>query len=1095
MNRLVRYISVVLMLLTGISASSFSRGNRVVTYDHLDATADSAKARVTTTYYDRLGRERMRISDGAGGAGQDVAYRTDYDARGNRGVTWLAVAGNHDQLLDDNTFKALSRQLYGDNEIAFSTLLYDETGMNRQIGEDGPGLLWSGHNDRIAYAKNEQTGEYCCIKLIADNDGTVTACGLYAPNTLSVTEKTNADGLRVLAFKNRAGKIVMQRRIGTDGTTADIRFIYDACGDLRCTISPEGSNLLPTSGAVDADILDKYGQRYDYDLWHHCISAKAPGCGAVQYVYNRLDAVCLESTAEQRTRGEWTVIKYDAQHRPAVRGLAVIPGATRASLQAQYGDSLMQETFVPDLNEVEASLMYTNRCGPLGFEPYIAWYYDNYDFIVGPNASMKPQFESAGTDGYTQKSLCTGTAQKTEGTGAVWFTATKLNDKEKPVLECLWDLYLQTSRHIVSNVYDFTDNKILSTDRLETVSEATVTDSHTTVTRTVYDSQGRPIKQLLSVDGGPDIALSEVTYDAVGRIASDKGAVSTTFAYDIRSNVVGIISERFSQQAWFGRTAVQGAPVSYTGINALCSQWSDGQDASGVFTKTEIFTYDALGRYKSSVNTGGDISETVTADLDANITEIKRVYNGDVVQDASIMYDGGKAVSVYDDSSPYWAEQVGRFAAGDYDLTYDADGRLTKDGTRNVRSITYQPFGNLPRRVTMANGDYMHSTYLPDGTLQSRQFCTKTVRTVIKVTADGDTIVKTYPRNKITTRYYSGQYEKSPEGLIYHTEAGFYDFTRHQHYWYLRDRMGSTAAVIDSAANLLQTTAYYPSGTPHRIAAAIATTVDESTDRLHIGNRWLSHSGLNWYDNTARMHDPLLMRFATPDPLWQKYPGFSLWSHCAANPVNLIDADGAEWKAIKDQYNNTTGYEWVEASEAYDKDGNLLPGMFKTAILFTAEGKDGKKFDPKSKYNIGTSTAIVYGINGKDDISTFEACTIPSDTDKYPTIPNGDYVAKKGMHNGKYIALRLGDLGTTDFDKNQIELGYQNPSKKYKCTKATGINIHKAGVKNLTGTYYNKAKKKESGISEGCLLINRNQWNDFISKFPAGSIISVTVQR
>ena len=41
-------------------------------------------------------------------------------------------------------------------------------------------------------------------------------------------------------------------------------------------------------------------------------------------------------------------------------------------------------------------------------------------------------------------------------------------------------------------------------------------------------------------------------------------------------------------------------------------------------------------------------------------------------------------------------------------------------------------------------------------------------------------------------------------------------------------------------------------GTPHRLQAdAIATDLTASTDRLHIGNRWLGHSGLGWYDNTA----------------------------------------------------------------------------------------------------------------------------------------------------------------------------------------------------------------------------------------------------
>ena len=76
------------------------------------------------------------------------------------------------------------------------------------------------------------------------------------------------------------------------------------------------------------------------------------------------------------------------------------------------------------------------------------------------------------------------------------------------------------------------------------------------------------------------------------------------------------------------------------------------------------------------------------------------------------------------------------------------------------------------------------------------------------------------------------------------------------------------------------------------------------TDRLHIGNRYLSYVGLDWYDNTARMHDPLLMRFTSPDPLASKYPGLSPWAHTAVNPVNLIDPDGKEWKIITQAGNN-----------------------------------------------------------------------------------------------------------------------------------------------------------------------------------------------
>ncbi len=98
------------------------------------------------------------------------------------------------------------------------------------------------------------------------------------------------------------------------------------------------------------------------------------------------------------------------------------------------------------------------------------------------------------------------------------------------------------------------------------------------------------------------------------------------------------------------------------------------------------------------------------------------LYMGDVIQDAALIYDGGKLTTVYDSSAPYWSEDTGRFPAGDYLLSYDQDGRLEADGTRGVEEITYRPFGNLPARIKMENGDFTHSDYLPDGTLTRRQY-------------------------------------------------------------------------------------------------------------------------------------------------------------------------------------------------------------------------------------------------------------------------------------------------------------------------------------------------------------------------------------
>lgn len=88
--------------------------------------------------------------------------------------------------------------------------------------------------------------------------------------------------------------------------------------------------------------------------------------------------------------------------------------------------------------------------------------------------------------------------------------------------------------------------------------------------------------------------------------------------------------------------------------------------------------------------------------------------------------------------------------------------------------------------------------------------------------------------------------------------------------------------------NYITVTAYYPSGIPYDVFG-----FGKVTDRLHIGNRWMS-LGMNTYDNTARFHYPLIPSFDTPDPCLDKYPDLSPYSHCAGNPLRYVDRNG-EW--------------------------------------------------------------------------------------------------------------------------------------------------------------------------------------------------------
>ena len=402
-------------------------------------------------------------------------------------------------------------------------------------------------------------------------------------------------------------------------------------------------------------------------------------------------------------------------------------------------------------------------------------------------------------------------------------------------------------------------------------------------------------------------------------------------------------------------------------------------------------------------------------------------------------------------------------------VTYDRDGRLTSDGSRNVTAVTYQSFGNLPRRITMGNGDFTQSDYMPDGTLCRRTFSSRKVETVTTINAAGDTIVKTRNRTQTAVHTYSGQFEKTPDGLIYHTGAGHYDLSKKAHYWYLRDRMGSTAAVVDADGRLLQTTGYYASGTPYRLpSSVIQTPVDKVTDQLHIGNRWLGHSGLAMYDNTARLHDPLLMRFCSPDPLYAKFGPLSPWSHCAADPLNHFDPDGMA------HYYNSTGYVGYSGKD----DGKIYFIPDNNQKIYT-----DRSYSAKSSGNSFTVTLAITGlISGLSEKGVaFEnspfADLINATTFELP----GDYEGITDMY--KEFAQ---DTGTGEaIESNLREYGgYFIDNKFIKCAPGpvASSSDDKASI-YLAGAGNNStAHSHPSGIVDG----------KFFLQFPSGQDFNVT---
>ncbi len=874
--------------------------------------ASGTQTRTSSVYYDGLGRERLTVIDNGGGNNNPVGVRTDYDRRGNVGKKWLPVSGGA-ELLGNKRYTAVASAYYGESERPYIHYTYEGSGLNRLESETGPGILWKNHGKKVSHHKNDTKGERACLQftaggsvqsrdLIGPDEGSsggrfslIGVKGYYPAGSLRVECVEDEDGKKLLTFKDRLDRVILQRLISTEGTSsyADTYFVYNNVGDMIYAISPEGSSQLPISGNIPGALLSDYAQHYTYDVLHRCVSSEVPGCGATHYVYDKLNRVIFESTATQRESGQWTLTKYDSRFRPAVKGIVTLSGKTREALQAEYGDSVIVED--PDYTApgYESQLGYPGTSGPAGFQPYIAWMYDNYDFIIEANTTEKDLF-AYNNESYTQQGLCTGTLMKQSLTGEVFVKAFKYDHRGNPTRTCLWDLNHQALRLTSDMEYDFVGNLVKHTEKYEELLDGgDVTEHHTAVTQNTFDINGRLLTSTVSIDGATPIAVQNVKYDEIGRLSEDTAGAGVKYGYDIRSNVAEISTPVFSQTTLYGSTPVSDSTPSYIYANASTLTWGK----SNKYTHTESYSYDGFGHFRAMSTDNDKVSETMAANRNADVVNIIRKYRGDVVQDAAIVMDGCKIGTVNVASTPILSEAVANITNGYYNLVYDADGRLIKDTTRDIASITYHPFGNLPQRIQTSDGSYTQSTYFPDGSLYSRLFSTRTIETVTKVDSKGDTTYTERVRTTNSNYRYHGNFERTPQGWLYHTATGHYDLKGKAHYWYVRDRLGSTVAVVDAAGNLRQTTGYYPSGTPYQLPIeALATEVDAATDQLHIGNRWIDHKGMALYDNIARMHDPLLARFHTVDPLYADYPGVSPWSHCAANPLNFVDPTG-KWYA------------------------------------------------------------------------------------------------------------------------------------------------------------------------------------------------------
>ncbi len=1024
---------------------------------------------------------------------------TEYDAMDRPFRKWAPVINNnlHPAIED---IKASALDFYG-TEHAYGTTFYEASPRGRVCGSRKAGDEWHRADRRtsVRYLVNTSSGDYACPDCYTTSETSryiVTNQRYYPAGALTVEEVSDEENHVTMTFTDRRGKTVMIRE-GVPGDWNDTRFVYNDYGDLLFVIQPQSTGNIRKTACF----------RYEYDSRGNCTLKAVPGGPQTSYRYDSHNRLFAEQDGLMKNDNQWLIHHYDYLGRPAFSAYADISKADVESLCGRAftvfapgeGSSLATHTggyVCPE--ELSSKAKYAGLAE--------AHYYDSYAYTSG----LPERWRSFCSPSYFPSPRSSTVGLET-ATAAGSHLRVKMYDEAGRVIREAYGDMTQNPEQETHYRYNYKGEITGQLDRTF-APESIIRDiSHT------YYSSGHLRETRVTQDG--KTATITRYYDGTGQIAKLElgGNIVRTFGYNVNGWQTSSVATAIYNPATplvpadslivIKSTGSSAARIGKTEKTVIEEQLHYADEADGTTPRYDgkisarrrdnmmtAYDYDNHGRLASSltsyITTGPirplavpDYSTAYTYDRNANITSLSRQGIIDNVgrmpvyglhSRYSMTYAGNQLsrMEIEREGEDYEG-RTGVGATGTVtNFWYDVNGNMGRDMSRGIMETRYNRL-NLPTDIYFRNGHRQAIVY--DGFGQKRQ---------VSYSQTDDPMLGAMmgvPEDSAYTlqgrRSYLGPHVFVSDSLEYSAFPGGY-FTPKGTYYYITDWQGNNIAVFSDKGRLEQQTTYYPYGEP---------VVEPAGQRYLFGGKEREHAGgRNSSDFGPRCLTPT-GSWSAADRMSESFYPLSPFSYCGGDPINRIDPTGLAWHVIDSISGGEPYFEWVDDKLSYDKNGKLLPNFYEQAILFSPTDK---KVDNEN-YKIGTSTATVYKADGTTE--DFDACTVPSDDKLFATVPAGRYEAKVGYHKqnspDKYKALRLGDVGTVDFRNNSIELGKPNPSKpETETTKAYGINIHKAGKRNYTGTLNNNGRI--NGVSEGCLLIDRNSWPEFIKIFESSMQIN-----
>lgn len=388
--------------------------------------------------------------------------------------------------------------------------------------------------------------------------------------------------------------------------------------------------------------------------------------------------------------------------------------------------------------------------------------------------------------------------------------------------------------------------------------------------RYVYDHRGRLVTETTDLNGV--IGTVEFSYNELGQLVSRQAsgtgndAITQTYQYNIRGHMT--------------QTGVNGyftESILMMPTGKIRETWTNFHDQGEM---RNVFSYDGLGRltYAKMNHYAGNAETFASYDANGNVTMLK------------------ESLLMLNSPNPKGRTQTYRYAgnvlmemnkeifpqthlSGICSFMYDNNGNMTFNGNKLLQ-LRYN-YLNLICEAKNADGTGVQYTWLADGEKVKAELATPS--------SQGSSYLY---RGSLAYDLSTGEKSTAFSGgkLLARPSAG----TGSTSLIHITDHLGSVRIAV--AGEFVMDNEYEPFG-----ELAVRRSMSYGTGLINttLHNRWQFNGkekqitgATGLLDYGARMYDPELARWMSPDPLAAANYSVSPYAFCSGDPINRRDIDG-----------------------------------------------------------------------------------------------------------------------------------------------------------------------------------------------------------